>query len=261
MSSIRVFFIGGLISYRSLFNWLSPWILIPTLIIQPICQVLLFAYIGKSAGVGNDQFYVMGNALSFASIPCLFAMGSTIEGERWSQTLGLILATPARRIPLFLGRSLPVIVNGWGVAIVGVLAGVLLLHVDIPAASWPSLLLVLMVASASCTGLGLAMGAVALRVRQGAVISNVGFCVLLVFTGVNVAQDRLPTWMAHVGSWLPLTHGIEAARSIADGASLSAVSGLLERELGIGVLYAVAGLLLLHVLERESRRHATLERI
>jgi ABC-2 type transport system permease protein len=260
MSSIRVFFVGGLISYRSLFNWLSPWILIPTLIVQPICQVLLFAYIGRSAAVGNDQFYVMGNALCFAAIPCLFAMGSTIEGERWSQTLGLVLATPARRIPLFLGRSLPVIVNGWAVAIIGVLAGVLFLHVHIPAGSWPSLLLVLVVASASCTGLGLAMGALALRIRQGAVINNVAFCILLVFSGVNVAQDQLPTWMANVGSWLPLTHGIEAARATADDAALNQVSGLLARELGIGILYAVAGLLLLHALEFESRRHATLER-
>jgi ABC-2 type transport system permease protein len=52
-----------------------------------------------------------------------------------------------------------------------------------------------------------------------------------------------------------------AARSTADGASFGAISGLLERELGIGVLYAMIALLLLHILERESRRHATLERI
>jgi ABC-2 type transport system permease protein len=261
VNSLRVFFIGGLISYRSLFNWLSPWILIPSLVVSPICQVLLFAYIGRSAGVANDAFYVMGNALSYASIPCLFAMGSTIEGERWSQTLGLILATPARRIPLFLGRSLPVIVNGWCVAVVGVAAGVLLLHVSIPVASWPGLLLVLVVASASCTGLGLAMGAISLRVREGAVISNVAFCVLLIFTGVNVSLDQLPAWMARVGSWLPLTHGIEAARATSAGASIGSVSGLLGHELAIGAMYAVVGLLLLHFFELESRRRATLERI
>lgn len=260
MTSIRVFFVGGLLSYRSLFDWMSPWILIPTLVIQPIFQVLLFAYIGRGAGVGTDEFYVMGNALSFAAIPCLFAMGSTIEGERWTQTLGLVLATPARRIPLFLGRSLPVIVNGWAVALVGVLAGVVFLHTHIPGPSWPLLLLTLAIASASCTGLGLAMGALALRVRQGAVIGNVVFCLLLVFSGVNVAPDQMPAWMAHVGAWLPLTHGIEATRDIANGAHLDAVTGLLGDELGIGALYAVIGLALLHLLELQSRRSASLER-
>jgi ABC-2 type transport system permease protein len=260
VSSVRVFFIGGLLSYRSLFDWMSPWILVPSLVVSPICQVLLFAYIGRGAGVGSDEFYVLGNALSYAAIPCLFAMGSTIEGERWSQTLGLVLATPARRVPLFLGRSLPVILNGWCVAVVGIAAGVLLLHVSVPASSWPVLLLVLMVASASCTGLGLAMGAIALRVREGAVISNVAFCVLLVFAGVNVPLDQMPTWMAHVGSCLPLTHGIEAARAAANGASLTQVRGLMERELAVGAIYAVAGLALLSFFERESRRRATLER-
>jgi Bacterial regulatory proteins, luxR family len=35
-------------------------------------------------------------------------------GNHQRQTLGLVLISPARRIPLFLGRSLPVIFNGWG---------------------------------------------------------------------------------------------------------------------------------------------------
>ena len=260
MTSVRIFFIGGLMSYRAMFNWLNPWILVPSMIVEPICQVLLFAYIGRSAGVGNDEFYVIGNALNFAAIPCLFAMGATISGEREGHTLGIVLATPARRIPLFLGRAMPVIANGWAVAMVGVLAGVLLLDVSVPAGSWPGVLLVVVVTSISCTGLGLAMGALALRVRESAVLGNVVFCVLLVFCGVNVALEDLPHWMATVGPWLPLTHGIEAARLVADGSGLGAVSGLVLRELGIGALYTVIGLAMLRFFEDESRRHATLDR-
>jgi ABC-2 type transport system permease protein len=260
VTSVRIFFIGGLMSYRAMFGWLNPWILIPSLVVSPICQILLFSYIGRSAGVGNDEFYVIGNALNYAAIPCLFAMGATIGGEREGHTLGIVLTTPARRIPLFLGRALPVIANGWGVAMVGVLAGVLLLDVHVPAGAWPALLLVVVVTSASCTGLGLAMGAVALRVRESAVLGNVVFCVLLVFCGVNVALDDLPGWMAAVGTWLPLTHGIEAARLLADGAPLRDVGGLVLRELGIGALYTAAGLLLLRYFEDESRRRATLDR-
>lgn len=260
MSSARIFFIGGLMSYRAMFGWLNPWILIPSLVVSPICQILLFAYIGRSAGVGNDEFYVIGNALNYAAIPCLFAMGATIGGEREGHTLGVVLCTPARRIPLFLGRALPVVVNGWGVAMVGVLAGVLLLDVHVPAGAWPALLLVIVVASASCTGLGLAMGAVALRVRETAVLGNVVFCLLLVFCGVNIATADLPAWMASVGEWLPLTHAIAAARLLADGAALADVTGLVAREVGVGALYTAAGLALLGYFEDESRRRATLDR-
>jgi ABC-2 type transport system permease protein len=260
MTSLRIFFIGGLMSYRAMFGWLNPWILIPSLVVSPICQILLFAFIGRSAGVGDDEFYVIGNALNYAAIPCLFAMGATIGGERQGHTLGIVLTTPARRIPLFLGRALPVIANGWGVAMVGVLAGVLLLDVHVPGGAWPAMLLVVVVASASCTGLGLAMGAVALRVRETAVLGNVVFCILLVFCGVNVALADLPAWMASVGSWLPMTHAIAAARLIADGSALSDVADLVLREVGVGAVYTVLGLGLLRYFEDESRRRATLDR-
>ena len=260
-TNLRILVVGGLMSYRAMFNWLSPWILVPSLIVSPICQILLFAYIGRSAGVGDDEFYVIGNALNYAAIPCLFAMSATIEGEREGRTLSVVLTTPAARIPLFLGRAIPVIVNGWGVAMVGVLFGVAVLGVRIPIGAWPAFLLVVGVASASCTGLGLAMGAVALRVREGAVLGNVLFCVLLVFSGVNVALDDLPGWMAAVSQWLPLTHAIQAGRDVAGGASLGDVGGLVLREVGVGASYAVLGLLLLRWFEQQSRRHATLERV
>jgi len=105
MSSLRIFLIGGLTSYRALFNWLTPWILIPSFILGPIFQILFFAYVGRTAGVGSDSFFLIGNAVLYASIPCLFAMGNTIGGERQQGTLPLLLASPAYRIPLFLGRA------------------------------------------------------------------------------------------------------------------------------------------------------------
>ncbi len=175
----RIFFIGGLMSYRALFGWMNPWIFIPSLLVSPVCQILLFAYIGRSAGVGTDEFYVIGNALNYAAIPCMFAMTFTIGGERFGQTLGLVLATPARRIPLFLGRSMPVIANGWFVAMFGVVVGSLLLDVDIPRSAWPLMALVVAVGSLASTGLGLVMGAINLVYRDGATMGNVFFLVLL----------------------------------------------------------------------------------
>ena len=49
MTSLRVFFVGGVISYRALFNWLNPWIFLPTLVVAPIFQVLFFALLGRAA--------------------------------------------------------------------------------------------------------------------------------------------------------------------------------------------------------------------
>ena len=79
--------------------------------------------------------------------------------------------------------------------------------------------------------------------------------------GVNVPLDDLPGWMSTVAQGMPLTHAIEAARRVADGASLGAVGRLLGAELLIGVAYVVVGLVLLRVFEVQGRRYATLERV
>ena len=155
MTSLRVFFVGGRMTYRALFYWLTPQIYIPSLLVAPIFQILLFAYIGRSAGLESDEFYVVGNALQYSAIPCLFAMTQMIGGERYQNTLSAILVSPARRIPLFFGRALPVVANGAFVAAFSLAAGTVILGVDIPLASVPALALVIVVAAFSCTGLGL----------------------------------------------------------------------------------------------------------
>ena len=259
LAAWRVLTVGGIISFRGLFNWLNPYVYVPTLLVSPIFQILLFVYIGRSAGVESDSFYLVGNAVQYASIPCLFAMANTIAGERWSQTLGIVLSTPANRVALFVGRSLPVIANGWFVSMFSLGVGAAVLGVDLPLRVWPAIALIVAVASASCTGLGLLQAALALRVRSTAVLSNIVFGVLLVFTGTNVALDQLPGWMAATGRLMPLTHAIEACREVVAGASLAAVSPLLLREALLGAIFTVSGLAFLRWLESQSRRHATLE--
>jgi ABC-2 type transport system permease protein len=259
VSAIRIFFVGGLTSYRALFSWLSPWILIPTFCVGPLFQILLFAYIGRTTHLQSDEFYVVGNALQYCSLPCLFAMAQTIDGERYQRTLPVILATPAPRLPLFLGRALPVILNGIVVAAFAFVVGGLLLGIHVPAGAVGSLALVIAVTAFACTGLGLVNGAVGLRFRDTAVSSNLFFGFLLVFCGVNVPLHDLPGWMSTIAQGVPLTHGIEAARKLAAGAPLASVRRLVAAEAGIGVVYAAAGYGFLRLMEGVSRRRAALE--
>ncbi len=260
MTSLRIFFVGGRMTYRALFYWLTPQIYVPSLLMAPIFQILLFAYIGRSAGLESDEFYVVGNALQYCAIPCLFAMTQMIGGERYQNTLSAILVSPARRIPLFFGRALPVVANGAFVSAFSLAAGTAILGVDIPLSAVPALVLVIIVAAFSCTGLGLMNAAVSLRVRENAVLSNVIFGFLLIFTGANVPLSELPGWMSTMSQGLPFTHAIKAARELTDGASLGSVADLVGAELLIGLCYAAAGYALLRLMEAQSRRHASLER-
>jgi ABC-2 type transport system permease protein len=256
----RIFFVGGLTSFRALFYWLTPWIYIPTMLIAPLFQILLFAYIGRSAHLRSDEFYLIGNALQYSAIPCLFAMAQSIGGERYQQTLGAILVSPAARIPLFFGRSLPVVLNGAFVAAFSLAAGSLILGVHLPASSFGPLALVILIAAFSCTGLGLINAAVSLRIRENAVLSNAIFGFLLIFTGANVPLDSLPGWMSTAAQGMPFTHAIEAARKLAAGSSLGDVGGLLGAEVLVGAVYGLFGYALLRWFEEQGRRQATLER-
>jgi ABC-2 type transport system permease protein len=259
VTSLRVFVIGGLTSYRALFYWLTPWVYVPSLLVAPIFQILLFVYIGRSAGLESDEFYVIGNALQYAAIPCVFAMGFAISGERYQQTLGPILVSPARRLPLFLGRAVPVMLNGAFVAAFSLAVGGLLLGIDVPASALGPLALVILVSAVSCTGLGLINGALGLRVREVAVLGNILFGLLLIFSGANVPLDELPGWMRAISDVTPLTHGIEAARSLADGATLGSVDHLIAQELLVGAVYGLVGYSLIRVFEWQGRVRATLE--
>src|SRR5204863_4913243 len=161
----------------------------------------------------------------------------------------------AARIPLFFGRSLPVVLNGALVSAFSLVVGSLILGVHLPASSFAPLALVVLIAAFSCTGLGLINAALSLRIRENAVLSNVIFGFLLIFTGANVPLDDLPSWMSTAAQGIPFTHAIEAARKIAAGSSLADVRGLLGAELLVGAVYGVVGYAVLRWFEAQARRH------
>jgi ABC-2 type transport system permease protein len=259
VSALRVATVGGLLSFRGLFNWLHPAIFVPALVVPPIFQVVFFAYLGRAAELESDSFYVVGNSIQLAALPGLFVMSQAITGERRSQTLTSLLGSPASRMALLLGRTLPVLAIGLFVSLTSFGFGVLLLDVHVAAGTLPPLVLTMLTAACSCTALGIVHAALGLRVREMAVFSNLVFAVLLVFCGVNVPLDDLPAWMSAVAEGLPVTHAVEAGRELVAGAPLTEVAHLLALELAIGAVYLVPGLGLLRYYEREARRKATLE--
>ena len=260
-NAFRIFTIGGVLSYRALFSWQSPTYYIPTMLGHPLFQVLFFAYLGRFSHVRDDSFFVVGNAVQVCAMAGVYGMAMTIGGERWTQTLSPLLASPANRFALFLGRALPLIANGFVVSAFGFLVGRLFLNFDPPASAIAPLALVVLVSTASCTAFGLVIGALGLRLRDVFTVANPAYFVLLLFCGVNVPLYALPHWMQVVASGLPLTHGIAAARAVAAGAPLSSVDGLVGKELAVGVCYAVLAYVLLRIFEVEGRRRASLELI
>ena len=258
---LRIFFIGGVIAYRGLFNWIRPAYYIPSMLAGPVFQVLFFAYLGRYSHAGNDAFFVVGNSVQIAAMAGVFGMALTIGGERQTQTLAPLLATPASRSAVFLGRALPNVLNGLLVSLTGFVVGRLLLDFHPAPSSLPALALIVVLTTVSCTAFGIAVGALGLRLRDVFLVANPAYFLMLLLCGVNVRLSALPGWMAAIGRCLPLTHGIIAARRVVAGAGLRSVSGLLWTEVAVGAAWAVVAYAMLRLFEGESRRTAALDRM
>jgi ABC-2 type transport system permease protein len=256
---LRVFLVGGLTSYRALFNWISPWIFIPHTVGYPVFEILFFAYLGRFANVQSDEFFLIGNAFMGVAVTGFFGMSSAIAGERRSQTLPTLLASPANRLALFLGRALPSILTGVLVAAIAFTICAFILDVDFTAAELRGLAVAALASSFACTGFGLCLGSLGFRGRNVSLFADMVTGSMLLISGANVPLERLPGWLQAISSVLPLAHGIEAARRLADGATLGDVAGLVGAELAIGGVYLALGLAMLRFFEYEGRRSATLE--
>ena len=253
------FFVGGLIAYRGLFNWITPAMYIPTMLGSPLFQLIFFTKLGQYAHAQDADFYIVGNAVQVCAMSSVYGMTMAVANERWFGTLGPLLASPANRAAVFLGRGVPVLANGLLVSAFTFGAGVLLLGFRPPLHSVPALVVVVLVTVTSCTAFGMLLGSIGLRAKDFFFAANLAYFLMLLFCGVNIPIDELPAWMEAISRCLPLTHGIEAARIVAAGGSLSDVTGLVATEAGIAVAYATAAFGLFRFLERESRRTAVLD--
>jgi ABC-2 type transport system permease protein len=256
---VRTFFVGGVIAYRGLFNWIRPSIYIPTMLGSPLFQLVFFTKLGEFAHAEDASFYVVGNSVQVCAMASVYGMTMAIANERWFGTLGPLLASPANRAAVFLGRGVPVLANGLLVSAFGFAVGAVLLGFRPGWASLPALATVVVVTTVSCTAFGMLLGSIGLRAKDFFFASNLAYFLMLLFCGVNIPVESLPPWMEAVSRCLPLTHGIMAAREVAAGATLADVSGLVWTEVGVGAAYAAAAFGLFRLLERESRRSAVLD--
>ena len=99
-AAVRVFFVGGVISYRGLFNWISPGIYVTTMLGSPLFQILFFTYLGRYTNSGNDDFYIVGNAVQVAaSCPSPSASRRSPGGSGATSGLAAALGRDASEVP------------------------------------------------------------------------------------------------------------------------------------------------------------------
>jgi ABC-2 type transport system permease protein len=249
---LRLYFASAWYSYRALYAWQTLGPYLSGKVAFPIAQMLFFYFMGKLAGTADPLYIVLGHILLLPATNGVAGVSMTISGERDFRTLPYLVASPAPRAPLFLGRSLVHILDGLLSTIVAFILGSLVFHMDLSRSNLPLTALCILLLSVTSCGIGLVLGSLSLRSREAGNITSMIAIVLYMLSGVNFPVNVLPRAFQAISYALPLTRGIQAARLAMAGAGWGGVQSLFLGEIMVGSIYIAAGYLMFTWFERLS---------
>jgi ABC-2 type transport system permease protein len=255
---MRLFFAAAFYGFKGYFAWMPPHLYVAQKLLVPLGQLAFFSLIGSYGGDRPLEFYLVGNAVLIGSVACIWLSLALVE-ERQLGTLQLVSAAPANGLAVFYGRSVVQIIEsvahvaiafGWAIAVFGL---------ALPVSGLGSILLIVVIGTIACAGVGLLLGGLAMISLDQNIASNAIVFALLVLSGANIPRNELPGLLAVAGSLLPLTRSISAARTIVAGGSLADAAPAMAGELAVGVLYGALGFIVFRWLEVQARRRGTMD--
>ena len=245
--------------YNGSFDFMAPALFVSAMLATPVFQVVFFAALGPAYSTQPAEFFAVGNAVQACAMAGVVGVSQTIANERVFGTMGQVVLTPANRLALYLGRSLPHAVTGLVISATGLVLAWAITDFWVPPTQWWALLLVLLVTSASCTAIGLPFGAAGLLSRDTNVMTSLMYLGLLLVSGAAVPVAELPAGLRWCGEVLPLSHGLEALRHLVRDGVDATFAGLVLQEALVGAVILGLGTLLLQGIEARARRRGDLD--
>lgn len=258
---LRIFTSSAVFAFKALFSWLRPSLWLTQVLVLPLFQIAFFVYLAHfvQPGTASVAYIAVGNAMQISAFSSIFAVCNLTSEEKWQGTLTPLLSTPADRFPLFLGRAVFQIFNGAVTVAVGFAYATFVFGVDLSAANFLSLAVVILLTSVAMTGFGLMLGSLGLYLRTAMIIANVFLFIGLLLCGVNFPVSALPPWLQPLSYAIPMTYGTTAAREAVAGASLLDLAPILLQEIAAGIGSILVGYGLFRGFERLARRRGRLE--
>ena len=262
MNQIKIFISSALFSFKAQFHWLNPSMWLTMKLVLSLSQMAFFVFVGLFIrGPEAIPFIAIGNAMQVIAWNTVFSVISITGHDKWDGTLPLVLATPASRLPLFIGRAMMHVLDGMLSVGIGFFFAAYLFGVNFGQANALTLVISVLLTAFTMTGYGLMIGGLAFHFRNPNVFANIFTFILLIFCGVNFPVQDLPQSIQPVSYAFPLTYGITAAREAIAGASLIDVSFTLSQQLAVGLISMLVGFLFFQVFERHARKTGSLEAV
>ncbi len=257
---LRIFTSSAVFAFKALFSWLRPSMWIVQALLLPLFQIAFFVYLSRFVNPGTSvTFIAVGNAMQISAFSSIFAVCNITSEEKWQGTLIPIITTPANRFPLFLGRAVFQVFNAAVTVAIGFVYAEFIFGVDLGAANFLSLTVVILLTSFAMTGFGLMLGSLGLYMRTAMTIANVFLFIGLLLCGVNFPVSALPGWLQPVSYAIPMTYGTAAARAAVAGAGLADLAPTLLEEIAAGIGSILVGYGLFRLFEFLARKRGRLE--
>ena len=212
-------------------NWAQPFYLLVYLIVRPLAFLGLFLAvlsIGGSLNPASIGFVVVGQAI-------FQIVGAAMQGpthallddrERY-RTIRYIFATPSSLLPVSIGRALiKALIAGISAVIVIGVGALIGMPMRSGGPDLPLLFVVMTLGLTSIVGLGVALGAVCVQLRNDAwgYPQAVAGSVFLL-CGAIFPLDTLPAPLQAIGVLLPMTWWIEGVRRAILGTASTGLLG------------------------------------
>ncbi|MGP7816462.1 ABC transporter permease [Niallia sp. 01092] len=251
-------FLFPYLSYKALYSFQSIKSFILFRLFDSLMHYLFFAVIVSAiAGTDYIKYAVLGNIVYYAGRTMMFQLMSMFQMERRFGTLELNIVSPLSTFKNFFIKSLVPLLDGFFVFIYGIMIGIILFQLPFPIEQIFSLFLLIIVTLFSMISFSLVIACTSLLFSNVNLFSNISMALLQVFCGVNFSVHLFPDWIRACTSFLPLTHSIEAIRSIYELESFS-IYPLIGKEFMIGILYFCLALLVVNVMEKQARKYGSL---
>lgn len=226
-----------------------------------IAQVIFFALIGRLIGSDEEVRYLYIGAAVVATAMETLLVVTTTTRERHSGTLPLLVASPSKLWPVFLGRSVQWLPSGVATATVVLFVIGPLFGVTFSLGAGFAAFALLILVAVTTYGYGFALAALVLRfMRLRNWATNLSYTVMMLVCGVMVPVSFWPVWVQVIAQVFPLTHSLAAIRELETGvASFGEVLVHVGLAVGVSLIWYVIGAVSLERLAATGRRDGSIE--
>jgi len=188
----------------------------------PIFMMFTFGF--REGAVGSDPSSLKSLILGIVGMTAMFGSITETMSIVWDKSLGVfdrILAAPVSSTSIIVGKTMAGAVMGAMSALVLLTLGSLFFNISFP--NIGLIILIIVLASFSFTGIGTIISGLASEPREAMMLSNLLRFPMMFLGGVFFAVETMPMPLPYIARALPLTYTTEALKAAALYGDLSMV--------------------------------------